>query len=51
MQPFKGASLRVLYLVEWVHYQLVGKDAPQVPMNSLEIMLAPLSMTDAEYAL
>lgn len=34
-----------------MHYQLVGEDAPQVPMDPLEFMLAPLSMTNVEYAL
>ena len=38
-------------MVEWVHYQLVGEDAPQVPMDPPEFMLAPLSMTVAKYAL
>ena len=29
-------------------YQLVGEDAPQVPMDLLEFMLAPLCITDAK---
>jgi len=41
----------VLYFAERVHCQLVGEDAPQVPMDLLAIILAPLSMTNAEYAL
>lgn len=44
-------GFRVLYLVERVCCQLVGKDALQVPMDPLEFMLALLSMTDVEYAL
>jgi len=28
---------------------LVGRDDPQIPMDSLEFMLAPHSMIDAEY--
>lgn len=50
-QPLEGVSLRVLYLTEQVHCQLVGKDAPQVSKDQLEFMLSPLSMTGAEYAL
>lgn len=34
-----------------MRYQLVGEDALQVPMDLLEFILSPLSMTDAEYAL
>ena len=34
-----------------MRYQLVGEDAPQVPMDPLEFMLAPLSMTNVKYAL
>lgn len=49
-QPFEGTGLGVLYLVEKVRCQLVGKDALQVPMDP-RFMLTPLSMTDAEYAL
>lgn len=49
--PFMGAGLRVIYLVEWVHCQLVGEDAPQVPMDLPGFMLALLSITNAEYAL
>lgn len=48
---FEGVSLRVIYLAERVHCQLVGEDALQVPMDSSEFMLAPLSMINAEYAL
>ena len=48
-QPFEGTSLKVLYLAERVRCQLVVKDAPQVPINPPVFMLAPLSMTDAEY--
>lgn len=47
-QLFEGAGLRVLYLVERVCCQLVGGDAPQVPMDPLVFMLAPLYMTNAE---
>ena len=50
-QPFEGVGLRVFYLAEWVRCQLVSKDAPQVPMDPLEFMVALLSMTDVEYAL
>ena len=50
-QPFEGASLRVLYLVERVCYQLVGEDAPQVPMDPPMFMLTLMSMTDIEYQL
>ena len=31
--------------------QLVGEDAPQMPMDPPEVMLAPLSITYSEYAL
>ena len=48
-QPFKGVGLRVLYLSERLRYQLVGEDAPQVPMDPPEFMLAPLSMAAAKY--
>lgn len=34
-----------------MHCQLVGEDAPQIPMDPPEFMLAPLSITDSEYAL
>ena len=30
---------------------MVGEDAPQIPMDPLMFMLAPLSMTEAEYQL
>lgn len=50
-QPFEGAGLRVLYLSERVCCQLVGTDAPQVPMDPLEFMLASPSMSNAEYRL
>lgn len=32
-QTFEGPVLRVLYLDKQVRYQLVGKDAPYVPMD------------------
>ena len=48
-QPFKGAGLRVLYLSKSIRCQLVGKDAPQVPMDPPEFMLAPFSVADAKY--
>jgi len=48
-QPFEGAGLRVLYLAERVCCQLVGEDDLQVPMDPPVFMLAPLSMTNAEY--
>ena len=47
--PFKGASLKALYLVEKVSCQLVDANAPQVSMDPSKFMLAPLSMTDDEY--
>lgn len=50
-QPFEGASLRVLYLVEKVCCQLMGKDTPQVLMDLTVFMFALLSMTDVEYQL
>ena len=50
-QTFEGVGLRVLYLVERVCCQLVGEDALHVPMDPPEFMLAPLSMTNVEYAL
>ena len=50
-QPFKGIGLRVIYLVERVCCQLAGEDALQVPMDPLVFMLAPHSMTNAEYNL
>ena len=48
-QPFKGASLKALYLEKSV--LLMGEDALQVPMDPLEFILTPLSMTDAKYQL
>ena len=50
-QPFEGVGLMVLYLAKRMHCQLVGEDAPQVPMDLLEFILAPLSMTNAKYHL
>ena len=41
--------MRVIYLMERVCCQLAGKDAPRVPVDPLVFMLAPRSMTDAEY--
>ncbi|KAL0004867.1 hypothetical protein SO802_012428 [Lithocarpus litseifolius] len=41
--------MRVLYLVERVCYQLVGEDVPRVSMDPPQFILAPLSITDAEY--
>ena len=34
-QPLESDGLRVLYLVERVCFQLVGVDAPRVPMDAL----------------
>ena len=48
-QPFEEAGLRALYLAERVRCQLVGRDDPQIPMDPLEFVLAPHSMTDAKY--
>ena len=48
-RPFKGVGFRALYLAKRVWCQLVGGDDPQIPMDPLEFMLAPCSMTDAEY--
>ena len=48
-RPFKGAGMRALYLAERVRCQLVGRDDPQILINPLEFMLAPHTMTDAEY--
>ena len=50
-QPFKGVSLRVIYLVERVRCQLVGRDDPQILMDPPEFMLVPCFMTDAKYNL
>ena len=50
-QSFEGVGLRVRYLAKRVRCQLMGKDAPQVPMDPPVFMLAPLSMTDVEYQL
>lgn len=50
-QPFEGAGLRALYLVEKVCYQLVVADTLQVLMDPSEFMFTPLSMTNAEYRL
>ena len=50
-QPFKGAGLRVLYLVERIRLHLVGGDALQVLMDPPVFMFAPFSMTDIEYQL
>ena len=41
--------LWALYLAERVRCQLVGRDEPQIPMDPPKFMLAPHSMTDAEY--
>ena len=41
--------MRALYLVERVRCQLVGRDDPQILMDPPEFILAPRSMTDAEY--
>ena len=49
--PLKGGGLRMIYLAERVYYQLVGEDAPWVPMDLSVIMLAPRSMTNAKYNL
>ena len=48
-RPFKGVGFRALYLAKRLWCQLVGGDDPQIPMDPLEFMLAPCSMTDAEY--
>ena len=50
-QPCKGASLRVIYLAKRVCCQLVGEDVPQVPLDPLQFMPAPLSMSNAKYHL
>ena len=39
----------MLYLEERVRCQLVGRDETQIPMDPLEFMLAPHSMTNAKY--
>ena len=36
-------------MVEKVRYQLVGMDDPQISRDPSKFMLAPRSMTDAEY--
>ena len=41
----------MICLAERVCCQLTGKDAPQVPMDPLMFILAPRSMTNAEYDL
>ena len=50
-QPFKGVSLRVIYLAKRVCYQLIGKDGPQVLLDPPQFMLASLSMSNAKYHL
>ena len=47
-QPFEAARLR---LAERVWCQLVGADDLRIPMDPPEFMLAPRSMTNAEYDL
>ena len=47
----EGVGLRVLYLAKRVSCQLVGEDAPQVPMDPSAFMLAPFLMNDANYQL
>ena len=39
------------YLVEWVRFQLVGEDAPQVRIDLSKFILTPLYMSNAEYVL
>ena len=48
-RPFEGAGLRALYLAERVQCHMVGKDDPQISMDPPQFMLAPHSMTNAEY--
>ena len=50
-QPLEGTELRVIYLVERVCYKLASEDAPQVPMDTLEFMLTPHSMTTVQHIL
>ena len=49
--PFEGVGLRALYLAKRVRCQLVGRNDLKILMDPLEFMLAPHSMTDAEYNL
>ena len=37
--------------MERVQSQLVGRDDPQIPMDTFEFMLAPHSVTNAKYNL
>ena len=41
----------MIYLAKRLCYQLAGKDATQVPRDPPVFMLAPRSMTNAEYDL
>ena len=50
-QALEGARLKVFYLAERVCYQLASVNAPQVPMDPSEFMLAPRSMTITKYDL
>ena len=50
-QPLEGSGLRVIYLEERECCQLAREDAPRGPIDPLVFMLAPRSMTDAEYDL
>ena len=50
-QFLEGVGLRVLFLAKRVSCQLVGEDAPQVPMDPSAFMLAPFLMNDANYQL
>ena len=49
-QTLKGGELWVIYLMERVCCQLVGKDSPRVLVDPLVFMLALHSMTDVEYS-
>ncbi|KAK9998130.1 hypothetical protein SO802_017733 [Lithocarpus litseifolius] len=51
LPALEGDGLRVIYLTERVCCQLAGEDMPQVPIDPLEFMLAPHSMTNVEYDL
>ena len=50
-QPLEGGGLMVIYLSKMVCCHLASEDVPQVSMDPLVFMLAPCSMTNAEYDL
>jgi len=50
-QPLEGFGIRVLYLAKRASCQLASANTPQILMDPPLFMLAPLSMTDAEYQL